>query len=154
GEDRWCALAVETDAQWHALCDLLERPDLSRDERYATLTGRKAHEGDIDEAVAGWTALRSAEEAAALLQGAGVAAAPVEDGYALVDKDEHLRARRFYVRVRHPSAVEFLHEGIAVRLSDTPGRIRSPAPRLGEHTEQVLTDLLGIAPEEIDQLRA
>jgi crotonobetainyl-CoA:carnitine CoA-transferase CaiB-like acyl-CoA transferase len=131
GEDRWVAVAVETDEQQRALDHLIGR--------HATLGA--------------WTAERSRDEVAATLQAAGIAAAPVEDGRDLVDGDEHLRAREFYVELDHPVAGPTLHEGIAIRPADTPGAVRRPAPCLGEHTEEVLTELAGLSRAEIARLR-
>ncbi|MFL5798667.1 MAG: CaiB/BaiF CoA transferase family protein [Actinomycetota bacterium] len=154
GDDAWCAVAVQTEQQWGAMARLVGGPDLEADPRFATLPDRKANEDDLDAAVAVWTRGRTAAAAAAELQSAGVPAAPVEDGRDLVDGDEHLRARGFYVPLRHPAAGEILHEGLAVRLTGTPGGVHRPAPRLGEHTDEVLAELLDMGAPEIEELRA
>ena len=114
---------------------------------------RKANEDELDGLIEAWTEERTPEEAAAGLQAAGVPAAPVEDGRDLVEHDEHLRTRGFYVELEHPAVGPMLHEGIAVLLRDTPGGVRRPAPRLGEHTDEVLTTLAGMTAEEITGLR-
>jgi crotonobetainyl-CoA:carnitine CoA-transferase CaiB-like acyl-CoA transferase len=151
GDDRWVALAVESDEQWHALAGAVGRPGLAG--RFPTLAARQRHEDEIDGILGAWTADRDRDEVAATLQAAGVAAAPVEDGRDLVDGDGHLRARGFYVELDHPVAGPALHEGIAVRLTDTPGAVRRPAPRLGEHTDEVLSTLAGMSEIEIVRLR-
>jgi crotonobetainyl-CoA:carnitine CoA-transferase CaiB-like acyl-CoA transferase len=79
GEDEWCAIAVETDAEWQSLCDLLERPDLAEDRRFATHAARKAHEDEVDAIVSAWTRDQDRWELAARLQQSGIAAAPVEN---------------------------------------------------------------------------
>jgi crotonobetainyl-CoA:carnitine CoA-transferase CaiB-like acyl-CoA transferase len=152
GEDRWCAIAVANDAAFRALCSVIGRPELADDPRFADVATRKANEDELDAIVGAWTVERSPLEAAAALQAAGVAAAPVEDGRDLVEGDEHLRARGFYVPLEHPAAGAMLHEGVAVRLSGTPGGVFTPAPRLGEHTAEVLGELLGMPQAEIDEL--
>jgi crotonobetainyl-CoA:carnitine CoA-transferase CaiB-like acyl-CoA transferase len=154
GEDRWVAIAVATDDEWRSLCSATGRRDLADDARFATLPDRKANEDELDAVVGEWTRGRSHVEAAELLQSAGVAAAPVEDGRDLVDGDEHLRARGFYVELAHPAAGPTVHEGVAVRLGATPGGVVRPAPLLGEHTAEVLTELLGMSQSEIDDLVA
>jgi crotonobetainyl-CoA:carnitine CoA-transferase CaiB-like acyl-CoA transferase len=154
GDDRWCAIAVEDDAQWRALCRVTGNSSAAEDPRFATIAGRQAHEDVVEALVCGWTRQRDPEAAAAALQDAGIPAAPVENGRDLVEDDEHLRARGFYVALRHPVAGEFLHEGICVRLADTPGRIERPAPTLGQHTDEVLTELLGLDERELVSLRA
>jgi crotonobetainyl-CoA:carnitine CoA-transferase CaiB-like acyl-CoA transferase len=133
---------------------VIGRRALADEVRFATLRQRKANEDELDAIVGGWTSGRSPVEAAGLLQAAGVAAAPVADGRDLVDGDEHLRARGFYVSLDHPAAGPTLHEGVAVRLAATPGGVLRPAPLLGEHTAEVLTELLGMSEPEIDELVA
>ncbi|HXJ62119.1 MAG TPA: CoA transferase [Actinomycetota bacterium] len=154
GDDRWCAIAVATDDDWRSLCGAIGRPDLALEERFADLPARKASEDELDAIVGAWTASRSPNEVAELLQAAGVAGAPVEDGRDLVEGDDHLRARGFYVELEHPAAGPILHEGVAVRLASTPGGVFRPAPRLGEHTAEVLTELLGMSQPELDELVA
>jgi crotonobetainyl-CoA:carnitine CoA-transferase CaiB-like acyl-CoA transferase len=122
--------------------------------RFADLAGRKANEDELDAVLAEWTRGRTPNEAAEALQAAGVAAAPVEDGRDLVDGDDHLRARGFYVALEHPAAGLVLHEGVAVRLSSTPGGVLRPAPRLGEHTAEVFAELLGMSHAEVAELTA
>jgi crotonobetainyl-CoA:carnitine CoA-transferase CaiB-like acyl-CoA transferase len=153
GDDRWCAIAVENDAEWRALCVVTGNPSAAEDPRLATLAGRQEQEDVVDALVSQWTRQREPAAAAAVLQEAGIPAAPVENGRDLVEDDEHLRARGFYVALRHPVAGEFLHEGICVRLADTPGRIERPAPTLGQHTDEVLRELLGLDERELVRLR-
>ena len=88
------------------------------------------------------------------LQAAGVPAAAVQDGRDLVEHDPQLRARGFYQLLEHPRAGQFLHEGIPIRLSMTPGGLRDPAPLLGADTDFVLHRLGGYTSAEIDELRA
>jgi crotonobetainyl-CoA:carnitine CoA-transferase CaiB-like acyl-CoA transferase len=154
GDDRWCAIAVATDAAFRAVCSVIGRPELADDPRFADLASRKANEDELDAIVGEWTGARPPDQAAAALQAVGVAAAPVEDGRDLVDGDEHLRARGFYVPLEHPAAGVMLHEGVAVRLAATPGGVFRPAPLLGEHTAEVLTELLGMSQPELDDLVA
>ena len=154
GDDRWCAIAVATDGEWRSLCGAMGKPDLANDVRFADLAGRKANEDELDAVLAEWTRGRTPNEAAEALQAAGVAAAPVEDGRDLVDGDDHLRARGFYVALEHPAAGLVLHEGVAVRLSSTPGGVLRPAPRLGEHTAEVFAELLGMSHAEVAELTA
>jgi crotonobetainyl-CoA:carnitine CoA-transferase CaiB-like acyl-CoA transferase len=152
GEDRWVALAVADDAGWRALCGLMERPDLAADARYATLAGRQAHADALEREVAAWTGRLDAEDAMARCQAAGIPAGVVQDARDLVEGDPQLRARGFYQPVAHPAAGTFLHEGVVPRLADTPGAIWHAAPRLGEHTRDVLRDWLGLGEGEMDKL--
>ncbi|MBI1845388.1 MAG: CoA transferase [Candidatus Rokubacteria bacterium] len=153
GEDRWCAIAVEDDGGWRALCAIMERPALAADPRFATAAQRKAHEDALDAIVDGWMAGQEVESVMRRLQSAGIAAGAVQDGRDLVERDEHLRARGFYEVVTHPVVGAFPHEGIVARLEDTPGHVWHSAPCLGEHTREVLHGVLGMEPGEIERLR-
>jgi crotonobetainyl-CoA:carnitine CoA-transferase CaiB-like acyl-CoA transferase len=154
GADHWCAIAVEDDARWQALCAIMERPTLGEDERFRTSAARKVHETTLEAIVSEWTSTQEAEAVMERLQAAGVAAGLVQDGRALVERDPQLRARGFYEAATHPVGGTFLHEGVVARLEATPGRVWHCAPRLGEHTREVLGGLLGLPDAEIDRLAA
>jgi crotonobetainyl-CoA:carnitine CoA-transferase CaiB-like acyl-CoA transferase len=93
-----------------------------------------------------------ADAAAELLQERGIPAGAVQDGRELVEHEPQLRARGFYVRLEHPAAGAFLHEGVPIRLTGTPGGIRKPAPLLGADTDEVLSEVAGIGPERLRRL--
>jgi crotonobetainyl-CoA:carnitine CoA-transferase CaiB-like acyl-CoA transferase len=148
GDDRWIAITAEDDVQWVALRKTAGLPG------YGSLAQRREAEDTIDSALAAWTRGQDATELAARLQAAGVAAAAVATGRDLVETDEHLAGRGFYERLTHPIAGEVLHEGIVARLSATPGALTSPAPLLGQHTEEVLRELLDLGDDRLAALRA
>lgn len=154
GEDRWVAITVATDAEWQAVCETLGHPEAADDPRFATAAARKANEAACEALVATWTRDEDREGLAARLQVAGVPAGAVQDGRDLVEDDPQLRARGFYVPLCHPVAGTFRHEGVVPRLLSTPGRLGAPAPRLGEHTREVLRDVLGLDDAEIERHRA
>ncbi len=151
GEDEWCAIAVETDAQWHALCGALERPGLAADPRFATHAARQAHEDEIDEIVSGWTRDRDRWEVAEALQAAGVAAAPVESLRDTYERDPQLR--QHYQHVRQPSSpdVDIPIDREAIRFAGIEHRLVR-APMLGEHSERVLCEIAGLTRAEFDEL--
>ncbi|MEW9552035.1 CoA transferase [Nonomuraea sp. NPDC050783] len=142
GPDRWLAVSVRSEEEWTALRTVIGRPDLG---------DRRA--GEAGAAIAAWARTMPADAAAELLQAVGVPAGAVQNGQDLVEQDPQLRARGFYVRAEHPVAGAFLHEGVPIRLSRTPGGIRRTAPLLGADTEAVLRDL-GLPPARIAALRA
>lgn len=150
----WCAIAVDSDEAFRALCAVIERSDLADDPDLATMSGRLSASDRIGMAVEEWTRDREATSVMALLQAAGVAAGVVQDGRDLVDRDEQLRHRCFYQVLEHPKLGPIVHEGIAARLIATPGSLRTPAPLLGADTDDVLTELAGIQADEIARLRA
>lgn len=153
GADRWLALSVRTDAEWAALCEVIGRPELVTDERTRTAADRKRESDLVDGIFTEWTRAMPADSAAELLQERGVPAGAVQDGRDLVEHDPQLRARGFYVRLTHPAAGAFLHEGVPISLTRTPGAVREPAPLLGADTDAVLHTVAGFSPERIQRLR-
>lgn len=93
-----------------------------------------------------------ADHVAGELQRRGIAAYPVRDGRDLVTGDDQLAARQFYLDREHPLVGPVLHEGIVARLSHSPGDIDRPAPLLGEHTDELLGEILGLTPDELARL--
>ena len=150
GADRWLAVSVRSDEEWTALCGVIGRPDLA--ERLPRAGDRRKESAVVDEALGDWARAMPADVAAELLQEAGVPAGAVQDGRELVEHDPQLRARGFYVRMEHPAAGAFLHEGLPIRLTRTPGSIRRPAPLLGADTEEVLREVAGLSPERVRDL--
>lgn len=144
GEDRWCAIAVTTDAQWTALADVLDLPA----DRFARAADRRAARRLLDELIAARTSGLRAEELSDRLTGAGVPAAPVQNARDLIENDPQLAARGHFVRLDHPEMGPSLYSGIPYRLSRTPGHLRSPAPLLGADSHDVCTDLLDVGEDE------
>lgn len=149
GEDRWVAVSVRDEVQWRALSRMAELPC-----QESTLSARRAREDEIDAALAAWTRRHDAHKLAELLQAEGVAAAVVATGQDLVEADEQLAARGFYPVLDHPLAGPVPHEGIVARLAATPGGLDRPAPLLGQHTHEVLRELLGLSDGQLAALAA
>jgi len=148
---RYVAVAVTTDEQWAALARGIGRDDLLGAPELATAAGRRRRSGELDEALAGWTATRGAEEAARELRALGVPA-HVSASSADFCSDPQLRHRGHLVTLPHPLFGETVVEGPRYLLSDTPGTVRSAAPTLGQHTRAVLADFLGYDEARIDGL--
>jgi benzylsuccinate CoA-transferase BbsF subunit len=153
GEERWCTIAVTNDDQWDALCRAVGGPCLIDDPRFDTLAHRKQHEHEIDLLIEGWTLERTPEEIMAILQRAGVPAGIVENSADLFE-DPQLRARGLFWPMEHSEMGVFTHLGASMVLSKTPARALTPSPCMGEHTEYVLTKILGKTDEEFVELLA
>lgn len=151
GEDRWLAVAVTTDADWDALGRVAAGQAFAADPRFRTLAGRKAHEAELDAAIATWTADQEVAELEARLIAAGVPAGAVQD-CADLHQDPRVAAREFFVELDHAEMGPSNYDGPIFRLSETPGGPRLPAPTLGQHNEMVLRDLLGYDDDEIAEL--
>lgn len=151
GEEAWVSIACASDAEWAALCAVVE-PALARDARFALAADRKANEDELDRRIEEWTRTRDRWQVTELLQGAGVAAFPSLSPEDLAN-DPHLAARDYFETLPHPEVGPRKHAGIPWRLSNGPDGVRSPAPILGADTEEILSDLLGCSPAEISRLR-
>ena len=151
GDDQWVTIACEDDRQFAALCGAMGRPELALDGRFADVVSRYRNQDALDGLVSEWTGERTNEEAAEALQAAGVPASPVLSAPE-VFKEPHLRARGFYESVSHSVAGVWEVEGPHWRMSESPGRVRLPAPAFGEHNGYVFGELLGLSEEEIAAL--
>ncbi len=151
GDDAWVAIAVRSEDEWRAFCQATGHPEWAEDRRFTDAYQRQQHCAELNALITTWTSQHPPYEVMETLQVAGVAAMPVmnlEDQF----RDPHLRAREIHVESEHPKVgLEFLH-GIPWRLNDTPGRIRRPAPLLGEHNQYVFAELLGLSDGEIQRL--
>jgi crotonobetainyl-CoA:carnitine CoA-transferase CaiB-like acyl-CoA transferase len=153
GDDRWVAIAAESEDQWRALVETAGRAEWARDPRFQTDADRKANEDALDAAISEWTAGRDRLEIARVLADAGVIAAPLLDGLE-VGAFEAFRERGVVVDLDHPEAGSWPHIGVPYHFSKTPGLATRPSPLLGQHSEEVLAELLGVGPDEYAALVA
>lgn len=145
--DRWIALAAETPAQWRALRELIGGP-LHDEERFGTLLARRRNEAALDEAIGGWTAQRDRDAAEAELVAAGVPASAVIT-IAEIFAEPQLNARGHFVSVPHATLGSAWVENSRTRMSGTPARVAHAGPALGQHSDHVLRELLGLSDDEI-----
>lgn len=150
--DRFVALAARSDEEWLRLSTVIGRPDLAARAELGTVDGRRRAEAEIDEAIAAWTATRTAEDAEASLQRSGIAAHVAASSADFV-ADPQLAHRGHLVELPHPIHATTTVEGPRYLLSETPGRPARAAPTLGQDTEKVLRDLLGYHEDRINTLQ-
>jgi benzylsuccinate CoA-transferase BbsF subunit len=153
GEDRWVTVVCHDDADWGRLREAIGEPDWAREERFATNARRLEHVDELERRLAQWTSERRGEDVMELLQRAGVESGLVENNEDL-NRDPQLAARRHFRALEHPVIGTHVVEANAIRFSHTPEDIRLPAPRLGEHTEQVFRDIVGMSDDEYRALAA
>jgi crotonobetainyl-CoA:carnitine CoA-transferase CaiB-like acyl-CoA transferase len=153
GQDRWLAIAICTEAQWQALCEVMRRPDLGHDSRFATLAARLRHREALDTIVAAWTREHSAPKAEAMLQARGVPASAVQNSQEL-SNDPQLIHRGHFVQLPDPLHDTTTVEGSRFRLSRTPARLERAGPTLGRDNQYVLETILGYSSERIAALTA
>ena len=151
GDDRWIAIAVQTDAAWGHLREALGKPAWSDDPALDTAEGRLAQAGLLDAELARWTRDQDAHTLFHRLQALGVEAAPVANERDLLD-DPQLAARGHWVPVKHPRLGTLLLERSGFRLSASPGGYRRAGPDLGEHGDAILREILELDDAEIARL--
>jgi crotonobetainyl-CoA:carnitine CoA-transferase CaiB-like acyl-CoA transferase len=149
--DAWVAIAVATDEQWLALRDALGRPAWAMDPSLLTAAGRREEHAAIDDHLAAWCDERSGDEIVECLWGAGVPVARVMQPHEQATLPQ-LQARGFFEDVDVAVTGTARHGTLPIRFSRGPERFhRRPAPRLGEHTDEVLRGL-GLSDEEVAEL--
>ncbi len=151
-DDNWLAIVAETEEQWTALCEVLDAPDLASDDRFASNEARLANEDALDAAIAERTRQRDAFELMYALQGAGVPAGACQRYDDKLDRDPQHAAREFYRTAPHDVLGEHRYEGYPVTFSGARWRMDHGAPLVGEHTAEVLMDLLGFSSEELAEM--
>jgi crotonobetainyl-CoA:carnitine CoA-transferase CaiB-like acyl-CoA transferase len=155
-DDAWLAVSVETDAQWERLAPVLRSgggDPLVDDRTLDHHEGRLAAHDAIDDLIGRWSRARSVEHAVDELVAAGVPAALTRDPR-LMARHDHLRDRGYYETVEHPVAGSLPIPTQPFRLTGVHRWTRRPAPVFGQHNDEILTELLGLAPADIEQLRA
>ena len=141
GEERWIAIACENDEQRAALAEVV-----------GELVGDASEVSDVsDAAIAAWTSTRDMDSAAQELQAAGVPAHPVQNSPECM-LDPQLVHRGHFVALSHPELGTIVIEGPRARLSATPAYPSWAAPTIGQHTQQVLTDILGYDDDRFAEL--
>ena len=147
------AIGVGSDKLWKAFCPLLGLAELADDPRYVTNKARNANRESLIAALQQAFAAKTYEEWEAILLPAGIPMGAINTVDAVMAHPQ-VEARGAIVTCDHPTAGSVRMTGPPVRLSDTPGAVRRPAPRLGQHTDEVLRERLGMDDDDIRRLRA
>ena len=150
--ERWCTIAVFSEEEWQALCQVMGNPDWTKSPEFDTLLHRTENIEELDRLMGEWTRNYTPEEIMAKLQAVGVAAGVVQTGEDLVDHDLQLRHRHHFVEMEHAEMGLHLSERPPFRLSKTPSEPQRPFPSFGEHTEFVCKEILGLGDEEFAEL--
>jgi crotonobetainyl-CoA:carnitine CoA-transferase CaiB-like acyl-CoA transferase len=124
-----------------------------KETKFSTLSGRKQHEEELDRLIEQWTKQHTAEEVTTCLREAGIPVSVVETSEDLLN-DRQLKERNSLWTMEHPVLGTFHHLGPASKLSKTPAQANRPSPCLGEHTEYVCHEILGIPDDEFVSMLA
>jgi formyl-CoA transferase/succinyl-CoA--D-citramalate CoA-transferase len=151
-DGRFVLIAANADGLFRKLSQAMGRPELALDERYATHAARGERQQELDEMIAEWSVTLTSEALLGLMEQNGIPAGPVNDA-AAVAADPHFRARQAIVELPDPELGTVTMQGVFPKLSQTPGHIRWTGPELGEHTEAILVERLGMSLDELAKLR-
>ncbi|HEX4170114.1 MAG TPA: CoA transferase [Bryobacteraceae bacterium] len=151
-DGEYLVINATTQRAFEKLCRAIGRPELIQDDRFNTRPKLKANANFIHDIIGGWARALTFAQCAAAMERAGVAAAKVNT-IADIAADPHFAAREQIVTVPDAAHGHLLQPGITPRLSDTPGRVKGPAPGLGENNDEVYGGLLGLSADELDAKR-
>ena len=149
--DGYVNIGAANQANWERLCTAIGRDELATDPRFVEPRDRMNNLDELVSTLEVTFAQQSSDHWLEILDAAGVPVGPIND-LAQVYSDPQVRAREMMVETDHPVAGRVKNIGIPIKLSETPGRFQRPAPTLGQHTDEVLSDL-GCSDDEIDKLR-
>jgi formyl-CoA transferase len=141
------------DTVFARLCEAMGQPALKEDSRYCDHASRGVNQTELDERIGAWTRGQSLDDLLALLESHGVPCGRIFSAPDML-ADPQYRAREAIVETDHEVFGKVKMQGVFPKLSETPGAVRWPGPALGEHTDAVLSEMLGLTPEKIAALRA
>ncbi len=150
-QDGWIMISVIGNEIWRRFTGIIEREDMAEDERFSNDHLRYQNRNLIRPIVSDWVANRTASEVIRLMEEKRVPCGRVNTVRELVN-DPHLKAREMLVHRQYPGTGLIPLPGIPVKLSETPGKIQTNAPRLGEHNEKIYCQLLRYSRQEFDSL--
>jgi CoA:oxalate CoA-transferase len=150
-KDGWIAIVCGTDEHWLRLCEAMDRPDLATDASLSTLQGRIERIDDVTAIIAGWARTRTREEASAVCEKHHVPAAPLKTVIEVLE-DPHHHERGFLTDVETEAGRVALPNS-PMRYEGSALRLLSPPPGLGQHTDEVLRELVGLAPAGLADLQ-
>ncbi len=150
--DKWFVIGVANEMQWERFCSVIGRQDLQDDPRFRTNGDRVQNRTELTWLLEQVFAERTADEWLTSFKQAGLPCGPINDLREVFNHPQ-IGPRELILESEHPTAGEIKLTGFPYKLSDTPPSIRFAPPRLGEHTEEVLVDILGYEAKDIPALR-
>ncbi|WP_440708175.1 CaiB/BaiF CoA transferase family protein [Herbiconiux sp. YIM B11900] len=141
-----------TESLFPKLCAVMERPDLSADERFRTVEGRMAHQDLLEAAIGEWAGARRTADIEAVLERAGIPYAKVAS-VADVARSPQIHAREMIVEAEHPSLGTIRMPGNPIKMEKTPPTVRKAPPSVGEDNDYVYRTILGLSADEVAELR-
>ena len=152
-DGRWVAISASATSIAERVMHLVGRPDIAEQSWFHKAGERVKHADMIDAPVAEWIEARDYEEVSAAFQAAGAALAPVYDIEQLMN-DPHVQEREVITTIDDEDLGPLKMQNLIFRMGGTPGAIRHGGRKLGQDTDSVLDDLLGISGDKLDELRS
>lgn len=150
--DRWLVLGAANDRQWEILCQVLGCSELIDDTRFKTNGARLANRESLLDIISKILVTRDADDWLQQFGKAGLPCGPI-NSIPEVFNDPHTQARDLIINIDHPTAGSLKLTGFPYKFSKTPAEVHLPPPLLGEHTSEILIDLLGYSLEEVAFLK-
>lgn len=152
-DDKWFCLSVlQPDRYWHDFCRIVGIEHLENDPKWENAKARQLNSQEVMATVREAFLTKTRDEWWQLFREAGMPSAPVQDCSDLAN-DPQVIANEYITEIEDPAHGKIKVAGIPVKLSETPGKVTGPAPELGQHTEEILTDLLGYSWDDIGRFR-
>ncbi len=152
-EDGWIVVAVGNDALWRRFCKAIASPQLAKDSRFMTNALRTQNQGELADLLEGITKTKTTEQWTVILEESGLPYSPINTIDRIVE-DPNVAYRNMVVEVEQPNVGSVRIAGSPFHLSETPAGVTDPAPLLGQHTEEILTNVLGYPKDRIEKLVA
>ncbi|OFZ89355.1 MAG: carnitine dehydratase [Betaproteobacteria bacterium RIFCSPLOWO2_12_FULL_62_58] len=152
-DGKWVALACTSDKMFERLAKVMERPDLAAPDRFGAVEARLEHRGEVNRIVAEWMASITYREAMDRCLAGGVPIGPINT-IADIFEDVQFKARENLVAMPEQREESVVVPNVLPRLSETPGRLRSLGPDLGQHNKEIYLGMLGLSAEELAGLKA
>jgi crotonobetainyl-CoA:carnitine CoA-transferase CaiB-like acyl-CoA transferase len=144
---------IQGDRYWANICNVLCIPEAGTDPRFATMIDRMMNAGDCIAVLDATFATRPRAEWLDILRKGGDFIVSVVNSVDQLPDDVQVQANHYVTTFEHPAFGPTKVVGIPIGLSDTPGSLRRPAPEFGQHTEEILTEVLGYSWEDVGRLR-
>jgi formyl-CoA transferase len=152
-QNGWVVIGIGNNKLWREFCKAINEETLLKEEKYRDNADRVKHHQEIQQIVEAWTKPKTLKEIINYLLARKIPCAPINTVKDIVE-DEHIAvARKMFQEIEHPSAGKLKVVSSPVNMSATPPQIYSPAPLLGQHTNEILTDILGFSQDKVDALK-
>jgi crotonobetainyl-CoA:carnitine CoA-transferase CaiB-like acyl-CoA transferase len=152
-KDGSLVIGAANDKLWQKLCAIMGQPDLGEKAEFDTNWKRVQRHEEVKILVEAWTITKPVKEIVEALLAAGIPAAPINNIEQVVNDPHIAGAREMFVEVDHPKAGKMKITGSHIKLSETKPCIKTPAPLLGQHNDEVYKDFLGLSADEIAAMK-